>query len=305
MSPSNSGVVDSGKTDSMGSEMKVKPKVVIGVLSVVLVCAYLVMWSGPTQPSSEVEEQEGVKQVAARVTNPDVYVEDDDDKYEVDHEDGRAKPPAGESETKQILPEYSCRCDSSHNCELECCWACDEVPPPPPTFSIDFETTMGKIEVGCEVANAPIGVTRLYELVQLGFFNAGQGTKGMGFFRVVPNFIVQFGIHGNPAASRYWRGQVLQDDPVKLSNTEGTLTFATAGKNTRTTQLFFNFGSNQFLDKQGFSPLCKISSGIVSLKKVNAEYGEKPDQGRIQNQGQSYLDLYSNMDYITGARIRV
>ena len=120
----------------------------------------------------------------------------------------------------------------------------------------------------------------------------------------------QFGIHGDPAVSAKWREANISDDPVKGSNTRGTITFATAGPNTRTTQLFINFGNNVMLDGHGFSPFGKVSDGMDVVDKINGEYGEGapggngPNQGRVQMEGNAYLKKdFPNLDYIKSATI--
>src|SRR5581483_8425130 len=126
----------------------------------------------------------------------------------------------------------------------------------PETFKAQFDTTKGKFVVEITRALAPTGADRFYNLVKSGYF------KDLAFFRVVPGFMVQFGIHGDPNISAKWREANIPDDAVKGSNTRGTITFATAGPNTRTTQLFINFGNNTFLDGQGFSPFGKVVEGM-------------------------------------------
>jgi peptidyl-prolyl cis-trans isomerase A (cyclophilin A) len=168
----------------------------------------------------------------------------------------------------------------------------------PDTFQAQFDTTKGKFTVEVTRSLAPNGVDRFYNLVKSGYF------ADIGFFRVVPGFMVQFGIHGDPAVSAKWRAANISDDPVKGSNTRGTITFATAGPNTRTTQLFINFGNNTFLDGQGFSPFGKVISGMDVMDKINAEYRETPNQGRIQMEGNAYLKQgFPNLDYIKSATI--
>lgn len=168
----------------------------------------------------------------------------------------------------------------------------------PETFRAQFDTTKGKFTIEVTRSLAPNGADRFYNLVKSGYF------KDIAFFRVVPGFMVQFGINGDPAISAKWRDANIPDDPVKGSNTRGTVTFATAGPNTRTTQLFINFGNNTFLDGQGFSPFGKVISGMEVVDKINAEYGESPNQGRIQFDGNAYLKSeFPNLDYIKSAAI--
>ncbi|HWH67913.1 MAG TPA: peptidylprolyl isomerase, partial [Candidatus Sulfotelmatobacter sp.] len=143
-----------------------------------------------------------------------------------------------------------------------------------------------------------------YNLVRSGFF------KDVAFFRVIPGFMCQFGIHGDPSVSAKWRSAKIPDDPVKGSNTRGTITFATAGPNTRTTQLFINFADNSNLDGMGFSPFGKVTEGMDVVDKIYSGYGEGaprghgPDQGRIQMEGNAYLKKdFPNLDYIKAATI--
>ena len=170
----------------------------------------------------------------------------------------------------------------------------------PETFKAQFDTTKGKFTIEVTRSLAPGGADRFNNLVRSGYFT------DIAFFRVVPGFMCQFGIHGDPNVSAKWREATIPDDAVKGSNTRGTITFATAGPNTRTTQLFINFGNNAGLDGQGFSPFGKVSEGMDVVDKINSEYGENaPDeQGRIQNEGNAYLKKnFPNLDYIKSATI--
>jgi peptidyl-prolyl cis-trans isomerase A (cyclophilin A) len=151
---------------------------------------------------------------------------------------------------------------------------------------------------------APKGADRFYNLVKNGFYD------NVRFFRVVSGFMVQFGIHGDPGIMARWRTAQIGDDPVTQSNTRGMITFATAGPNTRTSQVFINFGDNSQLDKMGFAPFGRIVSGMNVVDSINAEYGEGaprgrgPDQSRIQNEGNAYLAKdFPRLDYIRKATI--
>jgi peptidyl-prolyl cis-trans isomerase A (cyclophilin A) len=174
----------------------------------------------------------------------------------------------------------------------------------PETFNVLFNTTKGKFTVEVTRSLAPNGADRFYNLVRSGYFT------DVAFFRVVPGFMCQFGIHGDPDVSAKWREAAIADDPVKGSNTRGTITFATAGPNTRTTQLFINFGDNTSLDGQGFAPFGKVIQGMDVVDKINGEYGDGPpggsgpDQGRIQNEGNAYLKKdFPKLDYVKSATI--
>jgi len=174
----------------------------------------------------------------------------------------------------------------------------------PETFKAQFDTTKGKFTIEVTRSLSPNGADRFYNLVRSGYF------KDIAFFRVIPGFMCQFGIHGDPNVSAKWRAAAIPDDPVKGSNTRGTITFATAGPNTRTTQLFINFADNSNLDGMGFSPFGKVTEGMDVVDKINGEYGEGaprgrgPDQGRVQGEGNTYLKKdFPNLDYIKSATI--
>jgi len=168
----------------------------------------------------------------------------------------------------------------------------------PETFAVEFVTKKGNFTVKVTRAWAPLGADRFYNLVKRGYFTDA------AFFRVVPNFIVQFGLSADPAVNRVWRNANIKDDAVTQSNKPGYITFATAGPNTRTTQLFINFGNNTFLDRQGFAPFGQVTSGMDVVQKLHAGYGEKPDQGSITTQGKAYLDKnFPNLDSIQSATI--
>jgi len=174
----------------------------------------------------------------------------------------------------------------------------------PDTFNAQFDTTKGEFTIEVTRSLSPNGADRFFNLVRSGYF------KDVAFFRVIPGFMCQFGIHGEPAVSAKWRDANISDDPVKGSNTRGTISFATAGPNTRTTQLFINFGDNVNLDGMGFSPFGKVVSGMDVVDKINSQYGEGapaglgPEQGRVQSEGNAYLKKdFPNLDYIKSASI--
>jgi len=174
----------------------------------------------------------------------------------------------------------------------------------PATYKVRFETTKGAFVVEVTRAWAPRGADRFYNLVKNGFYD------NVRFFRVISGFMVQFGINGDPAIMANWRTAQIPDDPVTQSNTRGTITFATAGANTRTSQVFINFTDNARLDQSGFAPFGKVVSGMDVVDSLNAEYGEGaprgrgPDQSRLQSEGNAYLAKeFPRMDYIKKATI--
>jgi peptidyl-prolyl cis-trans isomerase A (cyclophilin A) len=168
----------------------------------------------------------------------------------------------------------------------------------PATFKARFDSSKGPFVIEVHRDWAPVGADRFYNMVKNGFFD------DVRFFRVVPNFMVQFGIHGTPAIQSAWRSANLKDDPVKQSNKRGYVTFATAGPNTRTTQVFINFKDNAGLDRQGFAPFGEVVSGMDIVDKINAQYGESPNQGSIQSEGNVYLNKeFPKLDYIKSATI--
>jgi len=174
----------------------------------------------------------------------------------------------------------------------------------PDTFKAQFDTTKGKFTIEVTRSLSPNGADRFYNLVKSGYF------KDIAFFRVVPGFMAQFGIHGDPAVSAKWREANIQDEPVKSGNARGAITYAKAGPNTRTTQLFINFANNNNLDGMGFPSFGKVVEGMEVVDKLNGEYGDGapygrgPRQDRIQTEGNAYLKKdFANLDYIKSATI--
>ncbi|MFN0057827.1 MAG: peptidylprolyl isomerase [Planctomycetota bacterium] len=169
----------------------------------------------------------------------------------------------------------------------------------PAKFQVKFTTTKGDIVIDVTREWAPQGADRFYNLVKIGFFT------DVAFFRVLPGFMAQFGLHANPEVSAKWRGATLKDDPVTQSNKRGYVTFAKTGMpNSRTTQLFINYGDNSRLDKDGFAPFGIVTQGMEVADKIHNGYGESPNQGKIQMEGNAYLKkAFPQLDYIKSATL--
>jgi len=171
----------------------------------------------------------------------------------------------------------------------------------PAVYRASFQTTKGTFVVTVHRAWAPLGADRFYNLVRAHFFD------GVRFFRVVTGFVVQFGISPDPAVSRAWQNANIKDDPVKASNTAGTITYADAGPNTRTTQVFINLANNASnLDRTGFSPFGRVTSGMNVVNRLYAGYDDQPtnDQQQMTSQGDAFLRKhFPKLDRIVSARI--
>jgi peptidyl-prolyl cis-trans isomerase A (cyclophilin A) len=174
----------------------------------------------------------------------------------------------------------------------------------PAMFRAKFTTTKGDFVVEVQRDWAPHGADRFYNLVKNGYFSDTR------FFRVIKGFMVQWGIHGQGEVNAVWRNANIPDDSVKQSNKRGFVTFATAGPNTRTTQVFINYNDNAQLDGMGFAPFGKITSGLEVVDGLFGGYGEGapqgqgPNQGRMQTEGNAYLARdFPNLDYILEAKI--
>jgi len=174
----------------------------------------------------------------------------------------------------------------------------------PATYKVRFETSKGAFVVDVNRAWAPNGADRFYNLVKNGFYD------GVRFFRVLDGFMAQFGINGDPKISAQWREARIPDDPVRQSNRRGFITYAMAGPNTRTSQVFINFGDNSALDRQGFAPFGQVSSGMNVVDALHSGYGEGaprgqgPDQGRVQMEGNAYLaKSFPRLDFVKKATI--
>jgi len=185
---------------------------------------------------------------------------------------------------------------------------CSSAPPPsassgsataPPDFKVKFDTSRGPFVVEVHRDWAPLGVDRFYELVKGGFYDDAR------FFRIVPGFVVQWGLNKDPKVSAEWREKPIQDDPVRESNRLGYVTFAKTNQpNSRTTQIFINFVNNANLDAMGFAPLGKVTEGMDVIAGLYAGYGEAPQQNLIESEGNAYLQRdFPKLDYIKTARV--
>jgi peptidyl-prolyl cis-trans isomerase A (cyclophilin A) len=176
--------------------------------------------------------------------------------------------------------------------------------PVPDVCKVKFETSEGDFVVEVTKAWAPEGAERFHQLVRQKFYDNAR------FFRVVRDFVVQFGINGDPATNARWSRLTIKDDPVTQSNVRGSLTFATAGPNTRTTQVFINLKDNTRLDKMGFAPFGRVAEGMDVVGRLYSFYGDGPPGGQgpeqhlIEAQGNAYLESqFPRLDYIKSATV--
>ncbi|MGH9467376.1 MAG: peptidylprolyl isomerase [Terriglobales bacterium] len=175
----------------------------------------------------------------------------------------------------------------------------------PALYEVTFTTTRGPFVVEVHRAWAPLGADRFYYLARHGFFN------GCAFFRVVPHFVVQWGISPDPRIAAAWNNASFPDDPVTQSNTRGMITYATGGPNTRTTQVYINYGDNARLDKLGFAPFGEVVAGMNVVDHLYDGYGDGPprghgpDQDKITKQGAAYLNKdFPLLDRILSTKVK-
>jgi peptidyl-prolyl cis-trans isomerase A (cyclophilin A) len=170
----------------------------------------------------------------------------------------------------------------------------------PATYDATFHTSAGDFVVTVHRGWAPNGADRFYNLVKNGFYD------GQRIFRVVPGFVVQWGISPYPEVSAAWQNATIKDDPVTQHNDRGTITFATAGPDTRTTQVFVNLADNRSLDSQGFAPFGKVTSGLATFDKLYSGYGDQPtaNQQEMSDQGEAYFkESWPKLDTIESATV--
>lgn len=168
----------------------------------------------------------------------------------------------------------------------------------PDSFQVRFETSRGPFTVEVTRSLSPLGADRFYALVTTGYFT------GVRFFRVVPGFVVQFGMNGDPRLNAMWADRKIPDEPVKETNAKGTIVFATSGPNTRSNQLFINLADNPRLDGMGFTPFGRVVDGMNVVESIYSGYGESPDQDQITASGNAYLErMFPKLDYIKSATV--
>jgi len=174
----------------------------------------------------------------------------------------------------------------------------------PDVYRVKFDTTKGPFIVEIHRDWAPRGADRFHELIEARYYD------GLYFFRVIKGFVVQWGIHKDPATTAKWNAMTIPDDPVKQSNVRGTITFATSGPNTRSMEPFINLADNGRLDGQGFSPFGKVVEGMEVVDQLYSGYGDGPpqgegvDQNKAEAQGNEYIEgRFPKLDRINTARI--
>jgi len=206
------------------------------------------------------------------------------------HRAGHADPVASTTERRDLL----LRPDDDYWNE-----------PSPPEYRVSVETTKGTFVIAVTRALAPRGADRFYRLVRAGYFDDSR------FFRVVPGFIAQFGIPGDPAITRVWKDRRMPDDSARASNVRGMIAYAMTGPNTRTTQLFISLVDNSRIDAQGFAPIGRVVSGMEVVDQLYGGYGETAGGGmragrqdRMLNEGNQHLDRdFPKLDRIRKARV--
>lgn len=176
----------------------------------------------------------------------------------------------------------------------------------PDTYRVQLQTTKGDAVILVHRDWSPRGADRFYQLVKAGFYNEN------AFFRVLPGFVVQWGINGDPSVNARWQQKTIPDDPPKVSNKPGTVVFAKTGQpDSRTTQVFINLHDNSAaLDPQGFTPFGEVVQGMDVIQELYGGYGEGaprgsgPGQEQIEDQGNAYLKAnFPKLDYIKTAHV--
>jgi peptidyl-prolyl cis-trans isomerase A (cyclophilin A) len=174
----------------------------------------------------------------------------------------------------------------------------------PEIFQVEFNTTKGNFVIEVKREYSPLAVDRFFYLVKNNYYYENR------FFRVVPNFVVQWGMKGIPEIDSTWEKLGIVDEPVKLSNTKGAISFARSGPNSRSNQLYINLGNNSRLDStkfnevDGFPAFGKVIKGMEVVESINSEYKQNPNQDSIMVKGNNYLNRnFPNLDYIISTKI--
>jgi peptidyl-prolyl cis-trans isomerase A (cyclophilin A) len=174
----------------------------------------------------------------------------------------------------------------------------------PEVYRVKFETTRGVFVAEISRSWAPRGAEHFYTLARSRYYD------GVPFYRVVRNFVAQFGISFDAASANLWSQLRIPDDPVKQKNKKGTLCFAAQGSGSRTTQVFINLKDNLELDKSGFAPIGRVMEGMEVVARLYSSYGEMaprgngPDPQHMEREGKAYLDrAFPRLDYIQRATI--
>lgn len=171
-------------------------------------------------------------------------------------------------------------------------------PRAPDSYRVAFTTSRGSFTVQVTRALAPHGADRFHALVSSGYFT------NCRFFRVVPGFVAQFGMNGDPSRTEAWASKPIPDDSARETNARGTIVFAMAGPNTRASQLFINLKDNTQLDAMGFAPIGRVVDGMAVVDSLYSGYGDDPEQRSISQEGNAYLTrVFPKLDYIVSARI--
>jgi len=163
----------------------------------------------------------------------------------------------------------------------------------PERYQVRLQTTKGEIVIDVNREWAPLAADRFYNLVKAGYYD------GIAFHRVLPNFVAEFGIHGDPWVNAAWRQALMADEPVRRSNTRGTVTFSKSTPNSRTVQVFINLKDNTSLDEQGFSPFGQVVEGMDVVESLYSEYGDGPPRGEGVYQAMAIAkgDEYLNAEF--------
>lgn len=180
----------------------------------------------------------------------------------------------------------------------------DLAAPSPSEYSVEFTTTKGNFTIDVKREHSPLAGDRFYYLVTNKYYDYNR------FFRVLPEFVVQWGMRGVPIIDKAWENLGIKDEPVKLSNTLGALSFARAGKDSRSNQLFINLNNNErldtsdFNDVKGFPAFGQVVKGMEVVLGINSEYLQEPNQDSITVKGNVYLNKnFPNLDYIISTKI--